>query len=290
MQVLQILAGPLIGAVIGYITNDIAIRMLFRPHKAVYVGRWRVPFTPGIVPRRKDQLAAILGNAIVEKFFNADDLEIVFTDGIADAVAERTALLLRSDARLSGLQDALPPAAVETLESELCVRIQAAVCTSELPARFARDGGRMAAEALSSSPAGKALASGITGAITDTLAKSIEDYIIEDGRELILPILKQEAERLGQQPVGDLTQLIYGEDDTALIAALKSLYLRFMAKHVRPIVERIDVGGMITAKIIEMTSEEVEDLVLAVVKRELRMVVWFGAFLGAVIGAVNIFI
>ena len=63
-----------------------------------------------------------------------------------------------------------------------------------------------------------------------------------------------------------------------------------MAKHVRPIVERIDVGGMIAEKIVQMTSEEVEDLVLAVVKRELRMVVWFGALLGAVIGAVNIFI
>lgn len=28
---------PLLGGIIGYITNDIAIRMLFRPHKAKYL-------------------------------------------------------------------------------------------------------------------------------------------------------------------------------------------------------------------------------------------------------------
>lgn len=286
MQLLQILAGPVIGAVIGYITNDIAIRMLFRPHKAVYLGRWRLPFTPGIVPRRKDQLAAILGNAIVEKFFNADDLEIVFTEGITDAVAERTALLLRSDARLSGLQDTLPPEAVDALESELCVRMQAAICTAGLPEKFAEKGAEMLRDRLGTGAAGQL----VNRSLTAPMAKEIEDFVIEHGREFLLPLIRQEAERLAGQPVGDLTALIYGEDDTALIAALKSLYLRFMAKHVRPIVERIDVGGMITEKIIQMSSEEVEDLVLAVVKRELRMVVWFGAFLGAVIGAVNIFI
>ena len=286
MQLLQILAGPVIGAVIGYITNDIAIRMLFRPHKAVYLGSWRLPFTPGIVPRRKDQLAAILGSAIVEKFFNADDLEVVFTDGIADAVAERTALLLRSDARLSGLQDALPPEAAEALESELCVRMQAAICTAGLPEQFAEKGAEMLRDRLGTGAAGQL----VNRSLTAPMAKEIEDFVIEHGREFLLPLIRQEAGHVASQPVGDLTALIYGEDDTALIAALKSLYLRFMAKHVRPIVERIDVGGMITEKIVQMTSKEVEDLVLAVVKRELRMVVWFGAFLGAVIGAVNIFI
>ena len=286
MQLFEILAGPVIGAVIGYITNDIAIRMLFRPHKAVYVGRWRVPFTPGIVPRRKDQLAAILGNAIVEKFFNADDLEIVFTDGIADAVAERTALLLRSDARLSGLRDTVSPEAVEKLESELCIRMQAAICTAGLPEQFAEKGAEMLRDRLGSGIAGQR----ISDAVAAPMAGEIENFVIEHGREFLLPLIRQEAGRIAGQPIGDLTALIYGEDDTQLISALKSLYLRFMAKHVRPIVERIDVGGMITEKIIEMSSEEVEDLVLAVVKRELRMVVWFGAFLGAVIGAVNIFI
>ena len=63
-----------------------------------------------------------------------------------------------------------------------------------------------------------------------------------------------------------------------------------MAVHVRPIVESIDIVTQITGKMNQMTSGEVESLVLDIVSRELRMVVWFGAFLGATIGVINIFI
>ena len=47
-----------IGALIGGITNHLAIKMLFRPHEAKYIGSWRVPFTPGLIPKRRDELAA----------------------------------------------------------------------------------------------------------------------------------------------------------------------------------------------------------------------------------------
>ena len=45
---------PLVGGVIGYVTNAIAIRMLFRPHTAKYIMGRRVPFTPASFPKRKD--------------------------------------------------------------------------------------------------------------------------------------------------------------------------------------------------------------------------------------------
>ena len=286
MDLIQILSGPVVGAVIGYITNDIAIRMLFRPHKAVYIGKWRLPFTPGIVPRRKDQLAKILGEAIVEKFFNADDLEIVFTTGIADSVADRILALLKSDANLLALKGMVPDEAAEKLERELCIQIEAAICTSELPEVFAREGGRLAVSRISSSETVKNLADSASGA----LARDIREFIIEHGHEYILPILHTEIEKITHVPLSKLTSELVGEHEDELRDAIKSLYLRFMATHVRPIVESIDVGGMITDKIILMSSEEVEDLVLTVVKRELRLVVLFGAFVGAIIGAVNIII
>lgn len=34
---LQYITAPILGGIIGYITNDIAIRMLFRPHTAKYI-------------------------------------------------------------------------------------------------------------------------------------------------------------------------------------------------------------------------------------------------------------
>ena len=55
------LIGPAVGAVIGYITNDIAIRMLFRPHQAKYIMGIHVPFTPGIIPKEKSRIATAIG-------------------------------------------------------------------------------------------------------------------------------------------------------------------------------------------------------------------------------------
>lgn len=53
-----------IGALIGGVTNHLAIKMLFRPHEAKYIGKWRLPFTPGLIPRRRDELAVQLGKTV----------------------------------------------------------------------------------------------------------------------------------------------------------------------------------------------------------------------------------
>ena len=34
------ITAPLIGGLIGLITNSLAIKMLFRPHRAVYIGKF----------------------------------------------------------------------------------------------------------------------------------------------------------------------------------------------------------------------------------------------------------
>ena len=46
MSVIEILAGPVIGAVIGYFTNYIAVKMLFHPLKPVKIGGRTLLFTP----------------------------------------------------------------------------------------------------------------------------------------------------------------------------------------------------------------------------------------------------
>ena len=61
---LKYLAFPVVGAVIGYITNDIAIRMLFRPHQAKYFMGIHIPFTPGISPKEKSRIASAIGKAV----------------------------------------------------------------------------------------------------------------------------------------------------------------------------------------------------------------------------------
>ena len=73
-MILDYLTGPAVGAVIGYITNDIAIRMLFRPRQPKHILGWHVPFTPGIIPKEKNRIAGAIGKSISENLMNRDVL------------------------------------------------------------------------------------------------------------------------------------------------------------------------------------------------------------------------
>ena len=57
---------PAAGAIIGFVTNVIAIRMLFRPLKEIRFLGLRLPFTPGILPKQRRKLAQSIG-AMVER-------------------------------------------------------------------------------------------------------------------------------------------------------------------------------------------------------------------------------
>lgn len=65
----------LIGALIGGMTNYLAIKMLFRPYEPVYIGKWRLPFTPGLIPKRREELAAQLGKVVTDYLVTSDSLE-----------------------------------------------------------------------------------------------------------------------------------------------------------------------------------------------------------------------
>lgn len=66
---------PVAGAVIGYFTNDIAIKMLFRPYKPLYVGNKRIPFTPGLIPRNQANLAKRVANTIMGSLLTPEELQ-----------------------------------------------------------------------------------------------------------------------------------------------------------------------------------------------------------------------
>lgn len=65
---------PLLGAVIGYITNALAIRMLFRPLTEKRILGIRIPLTPGIIPRRRYQLSESIARMVSTKLLTEEVL------------------------------------------------------------------------------------------------------------------------------------------------------------------------------------------------------------------------
>lgn len=65
---------PVVGAFIGYFTNMVAIKMLFRPLRAWRVMGVRVPFTPGVIPGKREELAANIGEMVGEHLLTSKEI------------------------------------------------------------------------------------------------------------------------------------------------------------------------------------------------------------------------
>ncbi|MEM6449395.1 MAG: DUF445 family protein [Cyanobacteria bacterium P01_D01_bin.105] len=66
---------PVLGGVIGYFTNDIAIKMLFRPYKPKYLFGTRIPFTPGLIPSNQARLAKKISDVIMRSLLTPEELQ-----------------------------------------------------------------------------------------------------------------------------------------------------------------------------------------------------------------------
>jgi len=91
------LAPPVLGAIIGYVTNAIAIKMLFRPLYPVKIGPLQLPFTPGILPRERHKLADNIGRMVEKELLTEeiirqrlakDDVVKAIQQGVASATSQ----------------------------------------------------------------------------------------------------------------------------------------------------------------------------------------------------------
>jgi uncharacterized membrane protein YheB (UPF0754 family) len=101
-QILTYGGPPLLGALIGYLTNKVAIRMLFRPLKPWYILGRRVPMTPGIIPSKRHDLAVNFGEMVGEQLLTATDIGTAlsterFQEHLHHIVGDRVADILAQD-------------------------------------------------------------------------------------------------------------------------------------------------------------------------------------------------
>lgn len=73
-----ILFMAIVGAAIGGFTNYLAIKMLFRPYNPIYIGSWRLPFTPGLIPKRRAELATQIGLTVTNYLLTPEVLKTKF--------------------------------------------------------------------------------------------------------------------------------------------------------------------------------------------------------------------
>lgn len=77
MDYLQLGLFVFVGGFIGWVTNKIAIKMLFRPIKPIRLG---IMTLQGVLPKRKTQIAVSIGDTVEAQFVNKEELLQSFLD------------------------------------------------------------------------------------------------------------------------------------------------------------------------------------------------------------------
>ena len=296
MKLYQILLPVLIGALIGYCTNYIAIKMLFLPRRALHIGKWRLPMTPGVIPKNKARLATAVGNAVSDRLITQQDiLEGIERSGVQERIVDGlTASIVGSDASIRSLTDGAIPAeeldaALDRASTLLGQKILDGIQSIDLRAMISDMLQTSFGTLLANPMVAMFLGSISTDSISERIVQAIHGYIDEHGLEKAAPMVRRELEKLLNLPLRDgLAQLHVDAD--CIRRMLTNVVDRLISDHAADLIGCIDVRSIVEAKINAMDVRELEELVLSVMKNELQTVVNLGAVIGAIIGAVNIFI
>ena len=297
---LHFLIGPAVGAVIGYITNDIAIRMLFRPHQAKYIMGIHVPFTPGIIPKEKARIAASIGKAVSENLMNREVLEksLLSDDMIAkigNAIDEFVTTQSQNGETIEEFaRHYLTAEDITAMRSNVTDGIVKMITGKLQDSRLGDNIAHMAIEHVMKKTRNSVVGlfgadkfvAGLAQPIEKLLAKHINEILHHNSRQMVEGLVTDESEQLMGMTMSDL---MTGHDEqiTQIKSGIMSAYRVIITEHLPRILQDIDISAIIEQRINDMDMKEAEAIILDVMKKELRAIVWLGALLGCIMGTLT---
>ncbi len=120
---------PLVAALIGWFTNFLAVRMIFRPYNVWRLGPLRVQ---GLLPKRKKEFSASIGATVEDHLISAEDINALIEDPeigvkLRRAIEERLDSFIKN--KLTGgnpmLQAFLSGSMVDSVKEKLLVEVEA---------------------------------------------------------------------------------------------------------------------------------------------------------------------
>lgn len=306
---------PLLGGIIGYITNDIAIRMLFRPHKAKYLFGIKIPFTPGIIPKEKGRIASAIGGAISENLMSKDVLE---KNLLSDEMITKIRLSMDSffetqknnqetvreflahyltandiDRLISGLKEGLTDQVSTKLGESNWGEQISEVVMEHVSSKLRIDGLDLDIPQMLKSLIG----SSVWGQVANLIEKPAKHYLAKNINQMLLANGHEIVGRLVDNGIDDISKLsmqklLQGKElQVAQVTnTCIGLYKTIISEHLPRILEAINIPVIIESRINEMDMNETEKLIFQVMDKELKAIVWLGALLGMIMGSINLLI
>lgn len=285
------------GGVIGCITNDLAIRMLFHPRKAVYIGSWRVPFTPGLIPAQKDRIARSIGKVVGSQLLGADAIrELALSDQtiaqLEGAVRNALCRLAQEDATIRALLErSISPEKVDAAADKLCQEGSKLLMDKLLAGQISRSIAGEVTALLQEKVKGTILApmadEKLLASLQDAMTELIQRKLAERGPELARKEISSAVQHLLDTPLCDLTSPCIERIDE-IAALVTRAYRMVLCDHLEKVLSAVDVSAIVENKVRSFSSAQLEALIFGMMNRELKAIVWLGGVLGALMGAVNL--
>lgn len=284
-----------IGALIGGLTNLLAIRMLFRPLTPIRLGNWQLPFTPGLIPKRREEIARNVGQIVEQHLFTSSALRHTFRQ---QAIHVRLTNWLHSQKeRLLHtqwtLRDLLPRFGIEELPLRIKVNheITERVYT-ELQAWIQSDDWQGSVQAALEQELRKgwfgSFMSGIlpTAKLIEKIRALLLDWLYTQQAKALIQEkigkgIEKELDQLLEQPVGEWLASL---DLDRLVTQLgQTLYDQF-EKNVESALRQLPLAEMVEEQVNALSLTELESLVYQLARKELKWITLLGAFIGALVG------
>lgn len=294
-MIIKYIAGPVIGAVIGYFTNFIAVKMLFHPKKEIKVFGHKLPFTPGAIPKGKSRLAKSVGDAVGNNLITQADIESrLLSDELADKIADMILdkLSVSINDLFSGSQD-MTEEEIESrkkaVSTNIARYIAEAISQVDISGVLVEKTPEIIKAKLNNPMIEMFLTDELLQAVLSPVGAEIQAYIAENGEEFIAPYIEQKLSDSGEMPLADIIEG-FGIDRDTLKKVFIALYKKAVSGCAENLMSLLDLSGIVEEKINAMSADELEALVMSVMKKELNTIVNLGALIGFILGLLNIFI
>ena len=291
----EIISAPIIGAVIGFITNDIAIKMLFRPWKPIYIGKLKLPFTPGLIPKERPRIAKAIGgvvgnelldNVTIKNTLLSDETKgklMSYIDLRIHSISENTQLLSEYLDAKGLLND------IDEKESTVKHKIAESISEKLIASNVGATLVDFAAEELvkNANPMIGGIASKAIHSARDSLVSKVNNLIKDKAPDIIADLIDSEYLKLKDKSISEFVDLMTSKfpDYNDRIWNLYSLVIN---KQIAKILHGFNIQEIVEQKINEYELPDLEQLIMSITKKELNSLVILGGVLGFVIGFLNI--
>ncbi|WKY45824.1 DUF445 family protein [Eubacteriaceae bacterium ES2] len=292
---LKLLAGPIIGGIIGLITNGIAIKMLFRPINPIFLFGFQIPFTPGLIPKEKPRIAKSLGQVVSTHILNEETLKkglsspdldekiLLSIDRFIENHQNSTLTVKEFVLSLTGDDKGL--AVLESAEVKIVDYSYAKMKKMELGPMISGLAMESILPDLNNSMFSMFISDNLIDSIRNKISAIIESLVAEQGEEVIQTIVHKETNELMALKISDLI-VTHHDSLSNLKEKILVAYHQIIERHSHSIIQAVDLGKLVEDQINAFDVLTFEKLLLEIMNKELKAIILLGGLLGAIMGVI----